>query len=226
MEVYSVDITTMTSSFRYPMLISGTQLTLEVPPLSTILGLINAAAGHYLSYKGCFIGYYFEYGGKAIDVETIYMAEINKKGNLLPSTRSNVVKREFLFDNFLRLYCSQKKIIDYLKCPYFPIVLGRSSDLATINVKSIQRRILKPIQNADKIKGQIIPFSQGQLPGRIQPLSKYFTNTNPRHILGKEPYSIINYQATINSPLKAFRDEINDQEVDIYFHHIDSSMLE
>src|SRR5215510_1538476 len=101
MTLYSADITTYTSSFRYPMLISGTQLTLEVPPISTILGLINAAHGKYIFHKKSLIGYYFEYAAKAMDVETIYMAEVNKKGNLMATTRSNVIKREVLFDTFL-----------------------------------------------------------------------------------------------------------------------------
>lgn len=225
MEVYSADITTFTSSFRYPMLISGTQLTLEVPPISTILGLINAAAGQYLEYKECLIGYYFEYAGKGIDVETIYMAEVNKGGGLIRSTRSNVVKREFIFDNFLRLYSSEKKIIDYFKAPIYPLVLGRSSDLATVEIKSIQKRHLRLISNADKIKGQVIPFSKDHLPGRIQPLAQYFTDTYPRQMLGKEPYTIINCHGMVSSTLKAYRDEINGKEIDIVFHEIDTRIL-
>ncbi|HYT46618.1 MAG TPA: CRISPR-associated protein Cas5 [Methylomirabilota bacterium] len=222
MEVYSADITAFTSSFRYPMLISGTQLTLEVPPLSTVLGLLNAAAGTYLHYHGDLIGYYFEFSGKAIDIETIYMAEVNKKGKLLATTRSNVVKREFLFDTFLRIYSPEKRLIDYLGSPFYPLLLGRSSDLATVDIKSIRKSTLMAVSNADKIKGQIIPFSQGHLPGAIQPLSKYFTNTCPRELLGKEPYSIISCTADIKSHLVAYRDEIKGKEVDIFFHEVDS----
>lgn len=222
MEVYSADITTFTSSFRYPMLISGPQLTLEVPPISTILGMINAAAGKYLHHDKCLLGYYFEYAGKAMDVETIYMAEVHKKGHLLTATRSNVVKREFIFDNFLRIYSSEKEIIDYFKAPVYPLVLGRSSDLATVDIKSIQKRVVMPVTNADKIRGQVIPFSKAQLPGRIQPLSKYFTDTNPREILGKEPYSVINCHAVVNSQLTAYRDIIKGRATDIFFHEIDT----
>ena len=51
MNIFKIEITTWTSSFRYPNIISGFQPTLEVPPLSTVLGLINAAAGRYLEYN-------------------------------------------------------------------------------------------------------------------------------------------------------------------------------
>ena len=51
MEVFKIDITSWTASFRYPNLISGYQPTLEVPPLGTVLGLLNAAAGKYLIHQ-------------------------------------------------------------------------------------------------------------------------------------------------------------------------------
>lgn len=225
MEVYSADITTFTSSFRYPMLISGTQLTLEVPPLSTVLGLLNAAAGRYLHYHNVLIGYYFEFSGKAVDIETIYMAEVNKKGGLLSTTRSNVVKREVLFDTFLRIYSTEKKVIDFLEAPFYPLLLGRSSDLATVDINSIRKSTLTAVSNADKIKGQIVPFSKAQLPGIIQPLSRYFTNTFPRELLGKEPYSVICHTADISSPITAYRDVIKGKEIDIFFHEVDSRIL-
>src|ERR1051325_2569432 len=103
MEVYTVDIRSWTASFRYPNLISGIQPTLEVPPLSTVLGMINAAAGNYLEYPKLTIGYYFEYAAKATDLETIYMIDSNK-GRPTNNAKSNVIKREFLFDTFLRIY--------------------------------------------------------------------------------------------------------------------------
>ncbi len=52
------------------------QPTLDVPPISTVLGLINSAAGQYIKYSDILIGYYFEYGAKAIDLETIYQIEL------------------------------------------------------------------------------------------------------------------------------------------------------
>lgn len=225
MKVYSADIRTFTSSFRYPMLISGTQLTLEVPPLSTILGLINAACGKYLLHVNSTIGYYFEYEDKAVDIETIYMAEVNKKGNLLATRRSNIIKREFLFETFLRIYSPDRELIDCFKAPVYPLLLGRSSDLASVHIKSLQKRTLLPVNKAEKICGQIIPYAKASLPGRIQALAKYFTDTIPREMLGREPYVIINWQTQVGGALMAYRDMINGKEVDIYMHEIDSKAL-
>lgn len=223
MRIYSVDIRSFTCSFRYPMLISGTQLTLEVPPLSTILGMINSAAGKYLSHSGTLIGYYFKYEGKAIDIETVYMAEVNKKGALLSTTRSNVINREFLFEPFLRLYSSSKELIHFFKAPAYQLLLGRSSDLATADITSIQERKLIALKHAERISGQIIPYRKAPLPGKIQPLAKYFSDTIPRQMLGKEPYVLINCHASVGGPLPTWRDDINGKEVDIYMHEIDSS---
>ena len=101
MEVYRIKISSWTASFRYPNLISGYQPTLDVPPISTVLGLINAASGKYIEHSDLAIGYYFEYGAKAIDLETIYQVELKTtKTGAYPSnlTKSNVINREFLFD--------------------------------------------------------------------------------------------------------------------------------
>lgn len=223
MKIYSVDIRSFTCSFRYPMLISGTQLTLEAPPLSTILGMVNAAAGRYLYHSDILIGYYFQYEGKAVDVETIYMAEVNKKGALLPTTRSNVINREFLFEPFLRLYSSSKELIHFFKAPVFQLLLGRSSDLATADIVSIQERKLVALKSAENISGQIIPYRKAALPGKIQPLDKYFFDSIPRQMFGKEPYVIINCHSCVGGALPAWRDNVNGKEVDIYMHEIDSS---
>ena len=56
MKFYRIEISSWTASFRYPNILSGIQPTLEVPPLSTVLGLINACAGKYLVHEGLNIG--------------------------------------------------------------------------------------------------------------------------------------------------------------------------
>ncbi len=224
MEVYSIDIRSWTASFRYPNLISGIQPTLEVPPLSTVLGLMNAAAGNYLAHTKLIIGYYFEYSSKATDLETIYMIDSNK-GRPTNNAKSNVIKREFLFDTFLRMYVVEERLVDYFKRPFYPLLLGRMNDLASVDINSINKRELQPLENADKIKGQIIPFNNNYLPGTIQALPKYFSNSLPRQNLGTEAYTIINYQAKIQSNLPAYRDQINGKEVDIYLHQLDFENL-
>jgi CRISPR-associated protein Cas5t len=217
-----VEITAWTSSFRYPNLISGFQPTLEVPPLSTVLGLVNAAAGTYLRYEKVRIGYYFEFASKQIDLETIYQVEIDSKTSLPTNTvNSNVINREFLFDCRLMIYTQYKSIARYFSSPVYALSLGRSEDLATVD--SITEIDLDKIEKADKINGQIIPFKDNHLPGTIQALPKYFSNTIPRNNLGTEAYSVIVHSAPYRQTnLSAFVDHLpSGKEVHIYLHDVD-----
>ncbi|WP_293669257.1 type I-B CRISPR-associated protein Cas5b [uncultured Parabacteroides sp.] len=219
MKVYRIKISSWTSSFRYPNIISGFQPTLLVPPVSTVLGILNACAGKYLVHKELLLGYYFEYGGKSVDLETIYQIELDSKNIPKNQVKSNVIRREFLFENNLYLYLNDIELIEYIRHPYYPILLGRSSDLATI--ESIDEVELKEITNATKIKGQIVPFKGHYLPGVIQALPKYFTERIPRNNIGTEAYSIIPYDTVdMETQLTAYRDCIEDKQVDIYFHHL------
>lgn len=224
MEVYKIDITAWTSSFRYPNLISGFQPTLEVPPLSTVLGLINAAAGQYLKHRQLKIGYYFEFEAKQTDLETIYQIEAHDKAYPKNITKSNIINREFLFNTHLIIYLQDKEIANLFKTPVFPLLLGRSNDLATVNNQdNIEVVNLQEIESAYKIKGQIIPFSGNYVPGEILTLPKYFSDTIPRKNLGTEAYSVVSYNATDEQTgLPAYVDFLpSGEEVHIYFHNLD-----
>ncbi len=222
MQAYRIDINSWTAGFRYPNLISGIQPTLDVPPLSTILGILNAAAGKYLKHKNLEIGYYFEYEGKTYDLETIYMIQLNSNGLPSNSAKSNVIHREFLADSSLSIYLKDEKLVDYLRKPYYDILLGRSGDLAKVTI-SKEPLNLERIDNATKIKGQIIPLLGNFLPGKIQALPQYFTDEFPRKSLGASPYTIIKYSAPdFTSKITAYRDEsMGKNGVDIYFHQLD-----
>lgn len=218
MRIYRIEITSWTASFRYPNIISGYQPTLCVPPLSTVLGLINACAGKYLNFKNEEIGYYFDYQSKSEDLETIYQIE-SKDGVPKKKVKSNVLRREFLYGCRLFVYLKKTKLVDYFKQPYFQLLLGRSNDLATIC--SISERDLHEKKNASKIRGQIVPFRGYFLPGTIQALPQYFTNELPRENIGTQPYSIINYDADdFDTSLTAYTDLIDNKEIDIYFHKL------
>ncbi len=224
MEIYTIDIRSWTASFRFPNLISGFQPTLEVPPLSTVLGLINAAAGTYLSHDRISLGYYFEYASKAVDIETIYMINSNINRKPTNTAKSNVVKREFLYETFLRIYVTEKTIADYFISPTYPLVLGRQNDLATVDIRSLKsKKKLESVDHPEKIRGQIVPFKNHHLPGTIQALPKYFTNTIPRQNIGTEAYSVINYESRTKANCRAYRDTVLGEEVDIFFHELDFS---
>lgn len=219
MEVYKIDIKSWTASFRYPNLISGIQPTLEVPPLSTVLGLINAAAGKYLKYSNQKIGYYFEYEIEAEDLETIYQIS-SKNGKPTNDAKSNIIYRKFLFNNFLRIYTPDIEVRNYLAEPHFQLLLGRMNDLASV-IGISEKESLKKNDYSINIRGQIIPFKY-HLPGQIQALPKYFTDEFPRKNMETEPYSIISHKANkIETELPTYKDVLPDgREVDIYFHEL------
>lgn len=224
MRAYTIDISSWTASFRYPNLISGFQPTLEVPPLSTILGLINAAAGQYLYHQRMRFGYYFEFASKAIDLETVYQVEGNK-GHPTNNVKPNVIRREFLYDNRLRLYLEDPAIADYFRQPVFPLLMGRMNDLASVEYVS-EDAIELPVQaNAQCVRGQVVPFLPHRLPGVLQALPTYFTDELPRRNLGTEPFSVISYHSgDFPTQLTAFHDaSIGKCGIDIYIHEVDSS---
>lgn len=219
MKAYRIKISSWTSSFRYPNIISGFQPTLLVPPISTVLGMLNACAGKYIVHDELIVGYYFEYGGKSVDLETIYQVELDSRNIPRNQVKSNVIRREFLFENSLYLYLIDLELVKYVRHPYYSILLGRSSDLAFID--SIEEVELQEVTNASKIKGQIIPFKGNSLPGLIQALPKYFTETVPRNNIGTEAYSVIPYDAVdMQTHLTAYRDCIEERAVDVYFHKL------
>lgn len=218
MEVYKIDIRSWTASFRYPNLISGTQPTLEVPPISTVLGLINAAAGQYLRHEQLQLGYYFEYEAEGEDLETIYQVS-SKEGKPTNNAKSNIIYRRFLFNNFLRIYTTDTQIANFLSQPYYQLVLGRMNDLAT--VEKINESKLEKAAHSTAISGQLIPLRY-QLPGQLQALPQYFTDEFPRKNLGTSPYSIISHKAKLSSKdVATYLDVLPDgKEVHIYFHEL------
>lgn len=220
MKVTRIKINTWTSSFRFPNLMSAFQPTLDVPPISTIMGLINAAAGYYIQNREISLGYYFEYSMKSVDLESIYQISLHRtRSGISPSNIAipNVIQREFLYDCQLYLFLADNEIIDYFYNPRYPLLLGRSSDLA--GIESIKEVEIDTVLNA-KLAGQVIPFNGNYLPGVIQALPRYFTNTIPRKNIGTEPFSVISYDNPINSNLTGYKSNLNEFDSDLFFHHL------
>ncbi len=221
MKAFRIKINSWTSSFRYPNLMSAFQPTLEVPPVSTVMGLINSATGFYVNQKEILLGYYFKYNCKAVDLETIYQISLHKtKKEKYPENVaiSNVIQREFLYDCQLYLYLTDEELVSCFRQPAYQLLLGRSGDLAGIeNIKEVE---LQEVSNA-RFAGQVIPFNGNYLPGQIQALPKYFSNSIPRKNMGTEPYSVISYNNPVNSLITGFRSELEEFDSDIYFHQFE-----
>lgn len=172
-----------TASFRYPAFISGFQPTLSVPPLSTIYGLLSAVKGELVTPDETNVGFVFDYDAKAVDLETIYELK-GLKGN-----KSNVAKREFLFNPSLYLYIDNLEFKKYFKNPAYPILLGRSSDLAIISeIKEIEMEK----KNNVKLGKTILPFGIEGAFGIIQALPTHFSDSIPRKAIGTKPYLLMN----------------------------------
>ena len=187
MEVLRVKITGITSSFRSPFFISGAQPTLEVPPPSTILGVISAVVGKIVKPSEICFGYVFLHKGKGEDVELIYELSLKVKFE----AKSNVVKREFLTLPELYLYISNVDFEVYFKRPEFPILLGRTQELAKIEeIKRIEIEKSSPV----RFGRTIVPFNFKGVAGPIIALPMYFDYSPNGARRGKDiqPFVILN----------------------------------
>lgn len=182
MKFLRILVTGWTASFRYPAFISGFQPTLPVPPLSTIYGLLSAIKGEYITPNDMDVGFIFSSEAKSVDLETIYELK-GLKGN-----KSNVIKREFLFNPKLYLYISDLEFEKYLKNPEYPISLGRSSDL--VMIKEVKVVDLKKEKNV-KLGKTILPFGTKDAFGVIQALPTHFTDSIPRKSVGTKPFILM-----------------------------------
>jgi len=182
MKVLRIKIEGWTASFRYPGFISGFQPTLPAPPISTIYGLISAARGELTVPEDVSIGYVFDFESKAVDLETIY--------ELSPglSAKSNVVKREFLYNPELYLYLDRLDFENYFRKPQYPLLFGRSGDLAKVS----EIRELELAEEAGKRLGKtILPFGIKGAYGLVQALPTHFTDEIPRKAVGVKPYLLM-----------------------------------
>ena len=90
-------------------------------------------------------------------------------------------------------------------------------------IEEIKTLNLPEIENASKIKGQMMPVSVGLFPGNMQALPIYFTDTIPRRNIDTQPFSVISYSSNdFPSKVSAIRDTIEGKEIDIYLHNINT----
>ena len=205
MKVLRVHITGWVSSFRNPLFISGFQPTLSIPPLSAIYGIIAAAKGEWVTPHDVSLGFVFHSSGKAVDLETVY----ESSGKL--QAKSNINKREFLVDPELYLYTPEMRLKEAFERPHYPLLLGRSSDLAT--VKSIDEIELEN-RSETVYRDTLLPFPDEQLYGQVQALPTHFTAEIPRRPCGTRAYCLI------TEKIKYRGDVLHDPEMDwgVYLH--------
>ncbi|SFM78093.1 type I-B CRISPR-associated protein Cas5b [Thermodesulforhabdus norvegica] len=154
LEGIRIEIAAYTASFRVPHYV-GHQLTLTVPPLSTIYGLLSAATGRWiLPEEVDWMAYRFEYESRGEDLEKIYQFERNKVGAPAKPGKSTVVRREFLVMPRLILYLPLRWE-NCFRNPRYTLLLGRTQDVAF--VEKIRRVSLQRVSDGE-VRGCLVPF--------------------------------------------------------------------
>jgi len=192
MRVLRVHIVGWTASFRNPLFVVGFQPTLPVPPLSTLYGLLSAARGEPVTPEDTPIGFVFQSVGSARDLETVY-----EFGKTPLQAKSNICSREFLVEPDLYLYTPALWLKPYLERPHYPLLLGRSTELATVS--SIDDMELAQV-SAASYQGTLLPFPMEQVYGQMQSLPTHFTQERPRRPQGIRPFYLITHAVQYSGP--------------------------
>jgi CRISPR-associated Cas5-like protein len=126
-----VTITAPVVSFRNP-LYAGVQVGLACPPPSTVGGLLAAAAGGWQAVDpDTQFAMAFHARGRGVDLETYHPLEASGR-TAEPTPRD----RDFLADVCLTVWLLEE--IDLwerrLRCPVWPLRLGRSQDLVGVHL--------------------------------------------------------------------------------------------
>jgi CRISPR-associated protein Cas5t len=146
-------LTALTASFRAPSFVAY-QLSLAVPPLATIFGLLSAARGHWvMPHEVPWLAYRLTYAARAMDLESIYTVERKKVTDTPRFEERNIVQREFLVSPELDLFLPAEWRDPFLR-PRYQLVLGRSQDVAT--VVSIEPALLEPVSTGP-VTGVLLP---------------------------------------------------------------------
>jgi CRISPR-associated protein Cas5t len=182
LKVVRVHIKGWTASYRFPPFVMA-QPTLPVPPLSTCYGIISAAAGRIIHPEESRIGLIAPFKAKALDLEKIY--QVNTDGKI---EQKNIVDREFLYDTDLYLYLSNVDLKRYFLKPRYPILLGRSYDLAYI--KKTELIDLEEREDA-QFQYTLLPFPLEGVAAPISALPICFTDTVPRRPLGVRGFYVV-----------------------------------
>jgi|YNPNPStandDraft_1061719.scaffolds.fasta_scaffold06280_4 CRISPR-associated protein Cas5t len=143
MRAAKVVIGAATASFRHPFFVVGRQPTFDMPPPSTIFGHCASALGRWPARSEFWFGIHFTFRSRARDLEhqhvTTSLSQASRifvptaEGPARATTEVSVqpVLRDFLFGVRMTLYLPLV-FADAFRNPVYPVVLGRSQDLAEI----------------------------------------------------------------------------------------------
>jgi len=143
MRVARVFIHADVTSFRHPFFVTGRQPGFDFPPPSTVHGHCASALGQWSDPATFHFGLHFTFRARASDLEHQHLTQAlgprsrrtirTSEGEARATTEASVqpVWRDLLFDCRLTLYLPVDLAAAF-RSPVFPVVLGRSQDLAEV----------------------------------------------------------------------------------------------
>jgi len=173
MKVARVKITAAITSFRYPHFLVGRQVSYDMPPPSTIYGHIVSAVGDWIDPAPLQFAYTFSFVSKGSDLEYQHIISRSSPDKLTREQSASFKEwraqnplsvggsiqpmlRDFLFQAELTLYLAPATLATAFRSPVFPVVLGRSQDLAC--VVSVEEIELEMATGA-YFENTLLPFS-------------------------------------------------------------------
>ena len=175
MRALHVQLRALSAAYPYPFLRTGTQLTMPIPPFSTVFGNLSACAGRVVSPAETDIAVEFRYRGQGIDLERTRRLWVdNKTGVLRVNPETGLAARQFHVEPQLDIYLTGTSLRAALHAPAATPCLGRSQDIAWI---SFVREIELEPQDDGLLGPTLVPFPNFQLGGQIlPPLVDYYLN--------------------------------------------------
>ncbi len=203
MKALRIEMEGTVTSFRYPHLHVGRQPSYPMPPPSTIYGHICSALGDWIAPDSMRFAYSFSSAGSADDLELLHMASVGSgkidktwgyARNL--DVQTNVLPRQILLHPRLTLYLDAgdktEDWKDVFRSPRYPVLLGRSQDLAayrSVEIVDLQESDFGYFENA------LLPWKlRDRLPDGTTFQMPKFINPNARHSVIWERYVVLEHR--------------------------------
>lgn len=165
MRVARVTVHAPVTSFRHPFFVTGHQPTFLMPPPSTVFGHCASALGRWPEPEQFWFGIHFTFAGRGDDLEHQHVTEavVERTRTKVPTPEGDrpavvqvmvqPVRRDFLFDTTMTLYLDPC-FAPAFRAPVFPVVLGRSQDLA--EVRAVEEVVLEKPARA-RVEHTLLP---------------------------------------------------------------------
>jgi CRISPR-associated Cas5-like protein len=149
MDALHVRLAGYTASFRHPLILSGTQAILPVPAISSLMGMISACTGRWVSPAETRLAFEYSFCGQGADLQTTHRWEL-KGGRLKPNHKGlrGIARRQFQIEPVLDLYVSNTELRPFFENPVAIPRFGRSEDLAWLT-------FVRPVTLEPRARGHI-----------------------------------------------------------------------